>query len=1066
MFLRLPQAPKQSSEVLTVMRMAVHLRGRKEPLLVFFVLLALLLTPVSGMAQFDTGTISGATVDPSGAAIPDASVTVSNTGTGASVTLKSNSAGRFTASALPFGTYSVSATAQGFGTTTANNLVLSVDAAVHVTLKLSVAAASETVTVTGTQTTVNTDSTVAGANYGAHQISNLPINGRDVANFLEISPGSVGSTGEFQGSVNGLENIFSGLNITVDGQSATRGDITGYLNTEGQEQPHITRASIDSIQEIDFANNGYTAETGHSLGPQMNIITKGGTNALHGTLFEYLRNDALDAHDYFETGRKQPLRLNQFGGNLAGPVVRNKLFFFVNYEGSRQRLTTIEPLNHTPSAYVRSQFVTSMQPILQQLAPLPAGCDVIPTPDACAYPNSPTDAGKAQLVLSPVNLSDRMSENTGSIRMDYNLSGADRVMARYNLNDSNTEHTYGPNVGQVSPQSLRTQLAKIEETHIFGPTLLNQFGVDYTRFYSTTASNTPKPYYAIGGFFSDLGSLPGAQSYNQVNSFNTYELLDNLTKVLHSSSLKFGVQIRANRQVEALSQLLSYQYASMSDLETNNPFNLQKIGYDGSLAIHNAEYDFYVQDNWRITPRLVVNAGLRYDYNTAWRESRNHMQNFDIATQTFLPATQSPYTAPKGDFAPRVGISYDPFGTGKTVIHAYGGLFYLPMWLSFNLSSNNPAYASYSANVFDALFGGYSIAFPASNPPLTAGTQVLYSFPQHPKDPNALNWLFGVEQQMPGQIIATINYSANRVNHQQAGVNFASINMNPSNPFTATPQVYPDYNSENYLGDSLGSNYQALQVQLRRDRAHLHTQVNYTWSHEFDDMVNVFSGFANPFDPRFDRSPGDIDVRNNFTANVLYDFADLHGRPLAERLVLGGWQASSIFQARSGLPVNVTLVSGFFGNPVRPNYVPGQNPYVSHITWVTQGGAYNAKAFAVQPGYDGTWGENLGDVGRNALRGPGFFQWDFSAMKNFALTESTKVQFRADLFNILNHPNYANPDGGICTAVTSATPTSAAGCTPNAYFGVTASTVANQTGSGAIGNGTARQAQFSLKLLF
>jgi hypothetical protein len=247
----------------------------------------------------------------------------------------------------------------------------------------------------------------------------------------------------------------------------------------------------------------------------------------------------------------------------------------------------------------------------------------------------------------------------------------------------------------------------------------------------------------------------------------------------------------------------------------------------------------------------------------------------------------------------------------------------------------------------------------------------------------------------------------------------------------------------------------------------LTTEANYTWSHEIDDMVNVFSGFSNPFNPKFDRSNGDIDVRSNFTASAVYEFADLHDKSLLERLVAGGWQTTSIFQARSGLPENITLISGFFGDPVRPNYVPGKSIYVQNAPWGSKTGRYNAAAFAVPSAYDGTWGENMGNVGRNALRGPGFFQWDFSAMKKFALTENTKLQFGTDLFNILNHPNFANPDGGICQAVSPASGTTPASCTAaNAYFGITSSTVANQTGNGQIGNGTARQAQFSLKLLF
>jgi hypothetical protein len=187
---------------------------------------------------------------------------------------------------------------------------------------------------------------------------------------------------------------------------------------------------------------------------------------------------------------------------------------------------------------------------------------------------------------------------------------------------------------------------------------------------------------------------------------------------------------------------------------------------------------------------------------------------------------------------------------------------------------------------------------------------------------------------------------------------------------------------------------------------------------------------------------------------------------LWERIAGGGWQLSSIFQARGGLPEDITLMSGIFGNPVRPNFVPGQNPYLSHITWLNPGGSYNSAAFSVPTGYDGTPGQNLGDVRRNWLRGPGFFQWDFSAMKSFNLTEKAKLQFRTDLFNILNHPNYSNPDGGLCSALNYGAAGQTATCTPNPYFGQTTSTVANQTGNGQIGNGTARQAQFSLKLLF
>src|SRR5512146_2810158 len=457
-------------------------------------------------AQFDTGTIAGTVTDPSGAVVANAAVTVTNTGTGITKTLHSDSNGDFVASALQFGNYIVSATASGFGESRSQQIALNVGATVHVKLTMAVAAAKESVVVTGTATTVDTTSSTSGTTLNSEQVANLPINGRDVSSFLNIAPGSINSTGFFQGSVNGLENIFTGLNITVDGQSATRGDINGFLGTEGQEAARVTRSSLDSIQEIDFSNSGYTAETGHSLGPQMNIITKAGTNEFHGTLFEFLRNDALDARDYFDTGAKQqPLRLNQFGGNIGGPVIKNKFFFFANYEGVRQTINRILPFNETLSQHARSALADSvpnfgtpgfdggpnlLKPVLlSQLMPLPVNCMGDPAPVPCQVKDGNGNV-IPELVYAPVSLPTTLREDTGSFRLDYNATDNDRIFFRYNISDSLTDYTSGPNVGQVSPQKLRNQLAKIDYTRTFSATLLNQFALSVTRFYSDTNSNT------------------------------------------------------------------------------------------------------------------------------------------------------------------------------------------------------------------------------------------------------------------------------------------------------------------------------------------------------------------------------------------------------------------------------------------------------------------------------------------------------------------------------------------------------------------------------------------------
>ncbi|HEU5402081.1 MAG TPA: carboxypeptidase regulatory-like domain-containing protein [Terriglobales bacterium] len=1066
-----------------------QLRGsvRNSRILRLAVVLSLFLFTLPVFAQFDTGTIAGTVTDSSGAVVANAAVSVTNTGTGITKTLHTDSNGDFVASALQFGNYVVSATASGFSESKSQQIVLNVGSTVHVKLTMSVAAATESVVVTGTATTVDTTSSTSGTTLNADQVSNLPINGRDVSSFLNIAPGSINSTGFFQGSVNGLENIFTGLNVTVDGQSATRGDINGFLATEGQEAARVTRSSLDSIQEIDFSNSGYTAETGHSLGPQMNIITKAGTNDFHGTVFEFLRNNAMDARDYFDNGPKQqPLRLNQFGANIGGPIIKNKFFFFANYEGVRQTITQIKPLNETLSQNARSNFTDTnyldgqpnllKQTLLTQLMPIPAGCMGDPAPVSCQVKDQQGNV-IPQLIYAPVSLPTTLREDTGSFRLDYNASDSDRIFFRYNISDSLTNFTFGPNLGQSSPQKLRNQLGKIDYTHTFSPTLLNQFSVSATRFYSDTNSNTVDPYEAttgtslvgIAGFFTNLGSLPGPNTFNQITPFTQYELFENVTKIAGSHSLRFGAQIRLNRFNEALRPQQTYYYADFTSLLRNEPFVIAKNGFPGSVGIKNSNWDFYVQDDWRATRKLTLNIGLRYDYNTVWRENHNQIANFDPDTQTILPNTQAPYNAPKSDFAPRLGFSFDPFGTGKTVIHGYGGLFYMPMYLSFNLTSNIPALASYNENELQALgfFGPptFPITYPAPPPPLVAGTQNVYAFPRNPKDPYSTNWLFGIQQEVARNTVLTVNYTGNKTQHMQAGVSFAAINLNPSNPFS---QVRPhsQFANENYLGDVLSSNYNALQLQLRHNLGNLQFEANYTWSHEIDDLVNVFSGFSNPYDPSFDRGSGDIDVRHNLTGSIVYNLPELKDRNTLVRAVLGGWQTSNILQTRSGLPVDVTLVSGFFGNPVRPNSVSGQNPLISGTSWPNK--RFNNDAYVLPPGYDGTPGENLGDVGRNTLRGPAFFQWDWSGMKNFAITEKAKVQFRVDLFNILNHPNFSSPDGGVCTSVAHSNPfdlTSPLVCTTNENFGKVSSTVAGAS-NGMIGNGTARQAQLSLKVIF
>jgi hypothetical protein len=1033
--------------------------------------------------NFDTGTITGMVSDPTGAVIPHASVTITNTGTGIVTNAKTGDTGLFTVPALPFGNYVVSAAADRFGKAASAPFVLNAGATARVDLKLSLATVSENVEVTGTMASVNLGNATSGTTLNAEQIENLPTNGRDVMDFLNIAPGSVNSTGFFQGSINGQENFMSGIEVTLDGQNASRPDISGFDETEGNEANRMTRSSIDSIQEIDFANSGYGAEVGHSLGPQMNIITKGGTNHFHGEVFEFFRNDALDAKDYFfnpVNTPSVPLRMNQFGGNLGGPLAKNKLFFFANYEGLQQKTTPINNLNTTLSAYVRSQFVPSMQPVLAQMAPLPKGCTDIPAnPATCNIPAGYTDVdifgdplpqNGSDLVYQPTALPTTVSENSGAIRADYTPTTSDRIFARYTIDDGLTVQKFGLNEGQTSPLALTNQYGMVDETHTFTATLINEFSAAIQKFHSNTNSNTQVPLVGFQGFFTNLGSLPGPATFNQINDDTTFDILDNATKTAGSRTYKFGTQIQFNRLGEWLRPQQEFQYGSFDSLESNSPFAVSKIGFPGFFGVRNSNWDVYAQGDWRVNSRLTFNLGVRVDVNTVWSE-RNHLQqNFDFQTQSFLSPNKPLYDGPTVDAAPRLGMSYDPFGHGKTVFHAYYGLFYLPLQFGANFVANNPVYESYSVNIFTAT---QPLAYPMTDVNLPPGTQNVSIMPQKVHDGYSDNWLFGVQQEVMRNTIVTVNYVGNEDQRMQAGQNFAGINLNPGNLVTQNNRPHSGFANENLEACELSGAYHSLQVQVRHNVGKFNYEANYTWAHTINDFVNFLNNYSDPYDPRKDMGNADQDIRHNLTGSLTYNFPELKGANLFERTALGGWQTSSIVQTRSGAALNPQLTGGFFGLPTRPN-LTGASVRKPGGSWPN--GIYSTAGYAVDPGYNGNPGDpsTLGSTPRNSLPGPAFFQWDFSGMKNFPVTEKVKVQFRSDLFNILNHPNFGNPgDMGICTGITlvnGTTPASCSGATPtnpnyNPNFSKVGATIASQDSS-LVGSGTNRQIQLSLKVIF
>lgn len=1025
-----------------------------------------LLTASLGLAQFDVGRISGTVFDQSGAVVPNATVTIKNLGTGLEKKLSSDSAGTFSSPSLPPGQYAVTSTASGFGEASSGTLVLSVGATVHVDLKLPLSGSVEQVTVTGTSSTVQANTTEVGNTLNTAQIESLPLNGRDIMGYLALAPGSVTTAGMFQQSLNGQETGFTGLNTLLDGADATRIDTNATSTTFGAQASRIGRASVDSIAEFKIVNTGYSAEYGRAGGAVVNLITKSGTNEFHGALFEYFRNEKLNALNFFATNdidpatgqeipdtKDHPFRLNQFGGNVAGPIVKNKLFFFTNYEGVRQRITN-SFLSQTLNATERAKFVLSMQPYVDVLPPLSANPVVF---------NSTLDWYNANLV-------DALREDTGSVKIDHQISDKDRWSLRYNVNDSFTNHPYNINIDQFQKVSGRSQYVRWDETHIFSPTLIMDFGFAINRQFTDGLSGEDN--LPIFGNWENIGARPGPALFSELTPKTSFQFLESLTKTAGKHTLKLGSDIRRQRINNMLRTQDSLDYFSLSDLQNNAPYEVRRLGYP-TLGFRSTNAGFFIQDDWKVSTRLTLNLGVRYDYNSPWNETNGRVSNFDSTTFDFTASTIDDqgttvhvpipppqegalYASDRNNFAPRIGFAYDPWGTAKTVFRGYFGISYLPMLQGAvnSLPSNN--FPNQTISIFNPGYPtpGYepSVAFPvpAVFPPGVSSNVNIFDLKA--RDSYYEHWAFHVEREIAPRTMLNVGYVGLHGVKLPAGAAYAGLQMNSVDVNTKL-KPYPLWGDVRLLGNFLGSNYNSLQVSLRRRATKFTFDINYTWSHEIDNTVNIFGAFEDSRNINLDHGNGDIDVRHNLTADALYDLPALRNQSGVVRGIFGDWHAATILQARSGLPFTVGLQPGFFAaDPQRPDYVVGQS--IKPPNFSSPDSQLNPAAFT----FSGAVGDRPGTVGRNTVTGPSFLQWDFSLQKRFEINERVRLEFRSDLFNILNHPNFNNPDSVLCSTYTSPGP----GCAvANPGFGRSTSTLGN-----LVGIGTSRQVQFALKLLW
>ncbi len=988
------------------------------------------------VAQSPNGTISGLVLDPSGSAIAGADVQIVNDATGVRYSGVTNAEGIYAVRNLLPGLYRLQVSKVGFKTLIKPEIVLNVQDAVAINFTLPIGAFSETVTVEGGAPLINTESAAISTVVDRNFAENLPMNGRSFQSLIDLTPGVVLTVssnydaGQF--SVNGQRA--SSNYWMVDGVSANIGVSTyfppgngfggalGSFSTQGGTNSLV---SVDALQEFRIQTSTYAPEFGRTPGAQISIATRSGTNRFHGTLFDYLRNDILDANDWFadNKGQKKPAeRQNDFGGTFDGPILKDRTFFFFSYEGLRLRLPRFA-LTEVPDVQARQNASPTLQPYLNAF-PLPNGAEIL---DGQGNPT-----GAAQLNTS---FSDSSTLDAYSLRIDHKLSDQITLFGRYNYSPSETL-TRGAggtdSLSEVHRSRIATQTATVGLTALISQAANNDLRLNYSRTYASgyyyldsfgaavplASLVLPATYSTQNSqFFLDMFALSGGE-YSVGDGLRNTQRQLNIVDILSfqkgTHGLKFGVDYR--RLSPVFAPLLYSQAAFFNDvpsLENGNlSFSFMQAHVGTTLLFRNL--GIYAQDTWRVLPRLTLTYGLRWDVDfspsSTSGPSLPAVTGFDLSDLSQLSlaaAGTQPFRTPYSNVAPRLGVAYQfsqsPDWT--TVLRGGFGTFFD---LASQESGNLIGQFAYPFAAFKLDFGN---TFPlpagvAAPPAITrpgSGSGTVLAFDPKLQLPYTLQWNVALEQSLGKQ-------------QSLSGSYIGAVGRR----LIQTAQVFSpntNYAQAILVGNTATSDYNALQIQFQRRLSHgLQTLASYTWSHSIDTgSAGSFGNAANTLvpaiSPAANRGPSDFDVRHSFSAGLTYNI--LAPKTTAwTHAILGDWSIENIIQVRSAPPTNVfdsafsRLAGGF--TSIRPDLVLGQPLYLSGSQYPGRK-AFNAAAFTAPPTDASGNPLRQGDVGRNALRGFGATQWDFAVHREFPLHESLKLQFRAEMFNVLNHPNFAPP---------------------------------------------------------
>ena len=1016
--------------------------------------------------------------DSFGAALIGANVTVRQTETGATRALVTDSEGRFFAPSVPVGPYTISVEHEGFARQQQTGITLTIGESLQVNFVLVVASVQQEVVVDASDSSVNTSTQQTSGLVDERQVKELPLNGRSYDELLTLNPATINYTGERSGGV-GSSNSSVGNMFAVSGRRPQDNIfLMNGIEYTGASLINVTPGGtsgqllgVDAVREFNVVTDTYGAEYGKRNGAQVSIVTSSGTNKLHGTAFEFLRNSTLDARNYFDQGSIPEFQRNQFGGSLGGPIRKDKLFLFGNYEGFRQAWG-LSVVTLVPDTQARQGFLPNSSGAEQYVG---VNAAVAPFLNLWPAQNGPElGSGIAEAFSHPPQ---HIREDFGTTRFDDNLSSKDLLFAVYTVDDSSA-NTPSQNPLSLINESLREQVTSIQTQHVFSPALLNtaRFGYSRASFFFTGYSPvtesgwvTGKPMGAIviSGSTASNGASQITQAGLNVGSNNAatrnlFTFDDHIYWTRGRNQLEAGVWLQRIQSNDLLAQS-QYGQASFSTLQsflqgTVKTFTV--VPSPTELGWRMLAGSAFVEDTIKLTPRLELRAGFRSESTNGWNESQGRAANYAIVSgvlQTPPVVGTSVLTSNRALFLPdqRIGFAWDLWGNGKTAIRGGFGLYHgLLDTLDYRLDQTAPFNTAES--ISNIAVSNLQIT-PGTPPP--AGTKVSPSNVQPDiATPAVLTWSLRVEQQILPHTSLTVGYVGSHSYHQ-----ILSEDLNEPVPTyeptrSAGRRCGQPRPRELHLWVSQGVGlYNSLLVDVRRSFAGgFQFRGNYTYSKNLDDgsawntsvSGNTPAFVEFPLNPKLDWGPAATDVRQAASFNGSYDLPFgrkrhfLNHASLPVDLVAGGWTASAIVRVQTGFPFTPQLGynptgTGDTRNPVRPNW----NPNFSGNLYPRAPGQYfNPAAFL--PPATGTYG----NVPRDSLTGPGLSQLDFSAVRNAHPTERLGIQFRAEFFNILNHTNFLTPNEVVYTSATS-------GISPTAGVVTATST-------------TSRQIQFGAKLQF